>query len=159
MLPRSGHNRRVLPTFAMDCRDWLVHTPSQVGLPDELDGAPLLAALSTAVFSPEAFRSVSAVLTIGVADEDIRTRPVAGARVAARVIETDRAAGSSVRYVLPTPDGQLALMAHFDTSDGADAEIIGRIETLMASFRWIGSRRARRMAPLRRCLALRQSTA
>lgn len=143
----------------MDCRDWLVYIPSQVGLPDELDGAPLLAALSTAVFSPEVFRSVSAVLTIGDAAEDIGTRPVAGAHVAARVIETDRAAKTSVRYVLPTPNGQLALMAHFYTPDGADAEIIGRIETLMASFRWIGSRRARRMAPVKRCLGLRQSTA
>ena len=40
----------VLPAFEMDCRDWLVVTPTTDGLPEEVGGAPLLAVLSTAVF-------------------------------------------------------------------------------------------------------------
>ncbi len=40
------------------------------------------------------------------------------------------------RYVLPTPDGQLALLAEFTVTGRADAEINRRVEALMASFRW-----------------------
>ena len=59
----------VLPAFAMDCRDWLVITPTQAGLPDEVAGAPLLAVLSTAVLGADSFRSASAVLTVGLLDD------------------------------------------------------------------------------------------
>ena len=38
-----------LPAFQMDCRDWLIITPSETGLPDEVAGTPLLAVLSTVV--------------------------------------------------------------------------------------------------------------
>jgi hypothetical protein len=38
--------------------------------------------------------------------------------------------------VLPTPEGNLALLAEFAMIDGADAEVAARIEALMASFRW-----------------------
>jgi hypothetical protein len=127
----------VLPAFAMDCRDWLVVTPTQAGLPDEVAGAPLLAVLSTAVLGATSFRSASAVLTVGLLDADIPTRPVAGGSVAAELLDADEPS-DSVRYVLPTPDGQLALLAEFTTPDGADAEVIERIEALMASFRWAG---------------------
>ncbi|MDP9115893.1 MAG: hypothetical protein M3O28_01220, partial [Actinomycetota bacterium] len=41
-----------------------------------------------------------------------------------------------LRYVLPTPDRQLALLAEFTTPDGADDEVVERVESLMASFRW-----------------------
>ena len=47
----------VLPAFEMDCRDWLVVTPSPDGLPEEVGGAPLLAVLSTAVFDETNFQS------------------------------------------------------------------------------------------------------
>ncbi len=59
-----------LPAFQMDCRDWLVMTPGETGLPDEVAGAPLLAVLSSAVVGVDDFRSVSAVLTLGLLDED-----------------------------------------------------------------------------------------
>ena len=42
----------------------------------------------------------------------------------------------SARYILPTPDGQLALLAEFTVTGSADVEIRARIEALMASFRW-----------------------
>jgi len=69
-----------LPAFQMDCRDWLVITPEETGLPDEVGGTPLLAVLSTAVIDVEDFRSVSAVLTLGLLDEGSRpvSRWVAG---------------------------------------------------------------------------------
>lgn len=125
----------VLPSFAMDCRDWLVITPTQAGLPDEVAGAPLLAVLSTAVLGAHTFRSASAVLTVALLDSDIATRPVAGSAVAAELIDVDDAS-DTLRYVLPTPDGQLALVAEFTTPDGADPDVVDRIEALMASFRW-----------------------
>src|ERR1700739_2615342 len=59
-----------LPAFALDCRDWWVITPSESGLPDEVAGAPLLAVLSTVVLDSDDFRSVSAVLTVGLLDDD-----------------------------------------------------------------------------------------
>ena len=56
-------NEIALPAFQMDCRDWLVITPSESGLPEEVAGTPLLAVLSTVVLDSSDFRSVSAVLT------------------------------------------------------------------------------------------------
>jgi hypothetical protein len=40
-----------------------------------------------------------------------------------------------VRYLVPSPDGRLALLAEF-TMDGDTVEVRQRIEALMASFRW-----------------------
>lgn len=125
----------VLPAFAMDCRDWLVITPSQAGLPDEVAGAPLLAVLSTAVIGADSFRSASAVLTVGLLDADVMTRRVSGSAVAEELIDVD-AAPDTRRYVLPTPDGQLALVAEFTMPDGADDDVVARIDALMTSFRW-----------------------
>lgn len=127
----------VLPAFAMDCRDWLVITPTQAGLPDEVAGAPLLAVLSTVVLGEDSFRSASAVLTVGLLDSEIPTRAVAGGSVAAELLDGDEPS-DSLRYVLPTPDGQLALLAEFTTPDGVHPEVVERIESLMASFRWAG---------------------
>ncbi|HEY2166880.1 MAG TPA: hypothetical protein VGH01_06915 [Jatrophihabitantaceae bacterium] len=127
----------VLPAFAMDCRDWLVITPSQAGLPEEVGGAPLLAVLSTAVVGTDDLRSASGVLTVGLLDADIPTKPVPGSAVALELVEDDWSrAEDSHRYLLPAPEGQLALVAEFSTPDGTDAEVVERIEALMASFHW-----------------------
>jgi hypothetical protein len=40
-----------------------------------------------------------------------------------------------VRYLVPSPDGRLALLAEFSI-DGDGFEVRRRIEALMASFRW-----------------------
>jgi hypothetical protein len=40
----------------------------------------------------------------------------------------------SVRYLVPSPDGRLALLAEFSIDGGG--EVRQRIEALMASFRW-----------------------
>ena len=79
----------VLPAFAMDCRDWLVITPSQAGLPEEVGGAPLLAVLSTAVVGPDDLRSASGVLTVGLLDADVADQPVPGSAVALELVEDD----------------------------------------------------------------------
>jgi len=125
----------VLPAFQMDCRDWLVVTPGEAGIPEEIAGAPLLALLSTAVIGPGDWSSASAVLTVGLLDEDAPPAvPPAFDCVAAEVVDTE-ADDRSVRYLVPSPDCRLALLAEF-TMDGDTVEVRQRIEALMASFRW-----------------------
>ncbi|MEP6599759.1 MAG: hypothetical protein ABJB98_09990 [Actinomycetota bacterium] len=123
----------VLPAFEMDCRDWLVATPNDVGLPDELGGAPLLAVLSTAVFGPDEFRCASAVLTIGLLDDDDLLSCDEGAVAAAQLVHGD---AGSICYLARCPDGDLALLAEFTGDGGDDPALRQRIDTLMASFRW-----------------------
>ena len=141
----------VLPAFEMDCRDWLVATPEEAGLPEDVEGAPLLAVLSSAVVDEGDLQSVSAVITVGLLDEDAPLAvPLHDDCVAAEVVEgfEDTEDDVAVRYIVPAPDGQLALLAEFSvrTSAGVragrggnvptDPELSRRIEALMASFRW-----------------------
>ena len=125
----------VLPAFEMNCRDWLVLTPESAGLPDEVGGAPLLAVLSTAVIGADDIKPASGVLTVGLMDSDVPLRLVAEGAVAGELVDGE-APPDCVRYVLPTPEGDLALLAEFAMTDGADEEVEQRIEALMASFRW-----------------------
>ena len=126
----------VLPAFEMDCRDWLVVTPAEAGLPDEVAGAPILVMLSTLVIGDDSLREASGVLTIGLLDDDTPpTRPVAQDSVAAELLDMDGPTDSR-QYVLAAPDGNLALLAEFSMPDGSEGEIVRRIESLMTSFRW-----------------------
>lgn len=126
----------VLPTFAMDCRDWLVVTPEQAGLPEEVGGAPLLAVLSTVLVDDGEFRPASGVLTVGLLDSALPdSTPVPGAQVACRLLDSDEDRRVR-RYLMPAPDRRLAMLAEFTLPDGPDAELIERVEALMASFRW-----------------------
>jgi hypothetical protein len=125
----------VLPAFEMDCRDWLVVTPAEAGLPDEVAGAPLLVVLSTLVIGDETVREASGVVTVGLLDDEIPvTRPVAIGCVAEELIDDEPS--DALQYVLAAPDGQLALLAEFSMPDGIDDEVVDRIESLMKSFRW-----------------------
>ena len=141
----------VLPAFEMDCRDWLVATPDEAGLPDEVEGAPLLAVLSSAVVDEGDLQSVSAVITVGLLDDDAPLAvPLHDDCVAAEVVDgfEDSDDDVAVRYIVPAPDGQLALLAEFSVRTGAgvstgphsriptDPELSRRIEALMSSFRW-----------------------
>ncbi|HZY77438.1 MAG TPA: hypothetical protein VFE40_14055 [Jatrophihabitantaceae bacterium] len=129
-------NDLVLPAFHMDCRDWLVVTPAEAGLPDEVGGAPLLAVLSTVVLDEDAFVPASCVITVGLLDEDVPpSRQVAPDSVAAELLDDDDET-DSVRYLLPAPDQRLALLAEFTLSEGTSPQAVDRIESLMASFRW-----------------------
>jgi hypothetical protein len=94
-------NDLVLPVFAMDCRDWLVTTPGESGLPDEIAGAPLLAVLSTVVVTDGEFRTAGGVLTVGLLDAGRPASPRCG-RVAERIEDTGEDAHFR-RYLLPAP--------------------------------------------------------
>ncbi len=125
-----------LPSFAMDCRLWLVIMPEDAGMLDEVDGAPILAVLSTAVIGHDSFRPASGVLTVGLLDEDVAVsaRALGGETPAAELIDADES--DCLRFVLPVPGGGLALLAEFNLPDGPDPEVIDRVNSLMRSFRW-----------------------
>ena len=54
--------------------------------------------------------------------------------MAAELVEDEP--GSTLRYVLPTPEGSLALLAEFTAPEGFDGEVRDRVDALMKSFRW-----------------------
>lgn len=127
----------VLPAFEMDCRDWLVVSPADVGMPDDVSGAPLLAVLSTVVID-EDLQEATGALTVGLIDDDeeLDTRAVAPGSAAHELFDIDAAPGVR-RYVMPAPNGQrLALLAEFVVCDDFEGELEQRVERLMQSFRW-----------------------
>lgn len=125
----------VLPDFEMNCQDWVVVTPEESGLPDELCGAPLLAVLSTVVIGRDSFTPASGVVTVGLPDDEVAVRPLTDDSIAALLVDGE-SADTEMRYVVPTPDGKLALLVEFELPDGPEAEIVDRVESLMRSFRW-----------------------
>src|SRR5690348_1225329 len=110
----------VLPSFEMDCRDWLVATPEESGIPEEVDGAPLLAVLSTAVIDADGLRPASGVLTVGLMDDDVQAVRTFDADCPAAEIVDDYYDADVLRFVLPAPNGPLALLAEFTLPDGRD---------------------------------------
>jgi hypothetical protein len=125
-----------IPSFELDCRDWIVVTPEDAGLPDEVAGSPLLAMLSTVVLGADSFTPASGILTVGLVDDETpAVRPVSGSDVAAELVDPDTD-DFGMRFVLPTPNGQLALLAEFPMPAGRDPEVVERVEELMRSFRW-----------------------
>jgi hypothetical protein len=129
----------VLPAFEMDCRDWMVVSPRDAGLPEEVADAPLLAVLSTVVIDDDV-REATGALTVGIIEdeEDLDVRPVDPASPAQELLDQDQLPGTR-RFVMPAPNRQLALLAEFVVQDDAgrsDVELELRVEKLMASFRW-----------------------
>ncbi len=120
-----------LPAFELDCRDWLVAEPVEVGLPEEVAGAPVVAVLSTAVMERDELHSVGAVLSLGLLDDDVSEF----ADGISRLVDTEGDA-RLVRYVVPAPGGQLGLLAEFTLDEAAGPTLRARVEALMASFRW-----------------------
>jgi hypothetical protein len=127
----------VLPAFEMDCRDWLVLSPVDAGLPEEVAGSPLLAVLSTVIIDDDLVEATGA-LTIGLMDdEDLETREVAPGAAALELIDADDAPAGTRRFVMPSPNGvPLALLAEFVVADDKTHELAQRVERLMESFRW-----------------------
>jgi len=123
-----------LPNFEMNCADWLIVTPEESGLPDEIGGAPLLAVLSTVVIDEDRFSPASGVLTIGLADAAVISRPLPNS-VAEQLLDGDDG-GTEMRYMVPSPDGRLALLMEFALPEGPEAQVVDRVESLMRSFRW-----------------------
>ena len=129
----------VLPTFSMDCRDWLVVSPAEVGLSDEIAGAPLVAVLSTVVLGDGEFREASCVLSVGLMDDDLpATREVAAGSVAAELIDAEDSERPPATCCRPRTV-QLVLLAEFTMPGGEARDVRARIEALMASFHWIAA--------------------
>ena len=122
----------------MDCREWMVVSPNEAGLPDDVAGAPLLAVLSTAIIDDD-IREATGALTVGLIDdeEDLDVRQVAPGAAAHELLDSDSTPGTR-RYVMPAPgEHNLALLAEFVLSRGeSEAELGQRVEALMTSFRW-----------------------
>jgi hypothetical protein len=123
-----------LPAFELDCRDWLIATPDDGSVPEEIGGAPVVAVLSTAMIGSDCLTAASAVLSIGLLDEPVESVKLNEDSPVAELIDVDVSVGSA-RYVVPAPDGQLALLAEF-TGGPHCGELLQRFEQLMASFRW-----------------------
>jgi hypothetical protein len=123
-----------LPSFELDCRDWLVADPAESGLPEEVAGAPVLAVLSTAIVERGQLYSVGAVLSLGLFDNEGRAEAPDGIHQ----LDDADSDGRLVRYVVPAPGSQLGLLAEFTLDDFSGSELRARIEALMASFRWAG---------------------
>lgn len=125
-----------IPSFELNCRDWIVVTPEDAGVPDEVAGSPLLAMLSTVVLSENTFAPASGVLTVGLVDDETpAARQVCGSDVAVELVDPDTQE-FGMRFVLPTPNGRLALLAEFPMPNGREPEVVERVEELIRSFRW-----------------------
>ncbi len=126
----------VLPSFEMDCRAWMVVSPNEAGLPEDVAGAPLLAVLSTMVIDEDIVEATGA-LTVGLIDDDepLEVREVAPGAVARELLDEDQTPGTR-RYVMQAPGQRLALLAEFVLQTDLDDELERRVEALMTSFRW-----------------------
>jgi hypothetical protein len=123
-----------LPAFELDCRDWLIATPQDGSVPEEIGGTPVVAVLSTAVIGEEDILPASAILSVGLLDEPVDCAQLDADSPVAELLDFDEAIGAA-RYVVPAPDGKLALLAEF-SSGYACPDLLSRFEQLMASFRW-----------------------
>jgi hypothetical protein len=136
----SDKSDLVLPAFELDCREWMVVSPSEAGLPEDVNGAPLLAVLSTMVIEDD-IREATGALTVGLLDDDgIDARPVTPGAAAQELLDDDSAPRTR-RFVMPSPGtmhqgNQLALLAEFVLEHDTDDELDRRVEALMSSFRW-----------------------
>jgi hypothetical protein len=120
----------VLPAFEMDCREWIVLQPGEAGFPGIDSEDPIVAVLSTAVIAQDELHPLRAVLSLALLEEE-GSAAVSGSQ--AQVIDYGE---RMVVYLLPTPDGRLALLAEFTLAPMPSPESGRRIEALMDSFRW-----------------------
>jgi len=125
-----------LPAFALDCRQWLVANEADGVLPEDIGDVPVLAVLSTAVVAENVLHSASAVLSLGLMDDDFgRCDPAAAGVPYVHVLHADWAAGHA-RFALPAPDGELVVIAEFSSGPDPLPDLVERFRDLVASFRW-----------------------
>ncbi|HEU5269676.1 MAG TPA: hypothetical protein VFU36_07105 [Jatrophihabitans sp.] len=123
-----------LPAFELDCRDWLIATPQDGSVPEEIGGTPVVAVLSTAMIGEDDIVPASAILSIGLLDEPVDYAQLDPDSPVAELLDFDETIGAA-RYVVSAPDGKLALLAEFTA--GCDCpDLMLRFDQLMASFRW-----------------------
>lgn len=127
-----------LPTFALDCQDWLVTTEADGILPEDIDGIPVLAILSTALVEDGDLCSASAVFSLGLMDDEDLDLIADGADLTVPEVyvhETDWAHGHA-RFVVPAPDRSLAVIAEFSSAAAPSPDLVQRFHQLVSSFRW-----------------------
>jgi hypothetical protein len=133
-----------LPTFGLDCREWLVATEAEGLLIEEADGAPVVAVLSTAVIEGDELSSAQAVFSLALVDEETlgaaRTTDSDGAHTDVRghdicVLDADWHSGYA-RFAVPVPGGELAIVAEFSSAPDPGTELVNRFYDLVTSFRW-----------------------
>src|SRR4051812_12074876 len=110
----------VLPAFEMDCRDWIVLSPSDAGMPDDVAGSPLLAVLSTIVIDDDVDEAKGA-LSVGLTEgaDELEPCAVAPGGPVRELVGRDATPGTR-RFVIPAPNGHpLALVAEFVLGDSA----------------------------------------
>ena len=124
-----------LPTFGLDCREWLVATEADGLLVEPTDGAPVVAVLSTAVVEDGDLASAQAVFSLALMDEDAGSVEGNASGAAICVLEADWHAGYA-RFAVPAPDGALAIVAEFSSAPDPRRELVDRFYDLVTSFRW-----------------------
>ncbi|MDT4917561.1 MAG: hypothetical protein QOH89_2261 [Pseudonocardiales bacterium] len=127
----------VLPAFEMDCRDWIVLSPGDAGMPEDVAGSPLLAVLSTIVIEDDLLEARGA-LSVGLTEgaDDLETAAVAPGAPAQELVGMDASPGTR-RYVIPAPNNHpLALVAEFVIGEKGSEALLERVHQLMRSFRW-----------------------
>lgn len=137
-----------LPDFELDCREWLVATEAGGDFPDDVDGMPVIAMLSTAVAERSTLHVATAVLGLGLLD-DVRLTPAAtapssgteggedqrhrGADVCVADVHWDN---GHAHYVLPVPGGELVVVAEFRSEPDPPLILVQRFHALLRSLCW-----------------------
>lgn len=127
-----------LPTFALDCQNWLIRSEADSALSEEVDGLPVLAVLSTALIGHGDLESASAIFSLGLMDDtelDLITRS-AGCDVPEVYVHETAWNDGHARFVIPTSDSELAVIAEFSSERDPSPELVERFRDLMSSFRW-----------------------
>ena len=141
-----------LPTFGLDCRDWLVATEADGSLIDDSDEAPVVAILSTAFIHGAELTSARAVLSLALIDDDpstetsgfdptalpdpaVETHTESWAGQDICVLDADWAGGYA-RFAVPVPGGDLAIVAEFTSAPDPSRVLVDRFYDLVTSFRW-----------------------
>lgn len=133
-----------LPTFALDCQNWLITSEltsndADGAVAEDIDGVPVLAVLSTAVIGSSDLEAASAVFSLGLMDADVELELLADTTAAdapeVYIHETAWAEGHA-RFVIPAADGYLAIIAEFCSDLDPSPELVDRFCALVSSFRW-----------------------
>lgn len=127
-----------LPTFALDCQNWLITSEADGGVLEDVDGGPVLAVLSTALIGNRDLESASAVFSLGLMDDtelDLLADSTGSGVPEVFIHETAWSEGHA-RFVIPTTDGYLAVLAEFSSEPNPSPELVERFHHLVSSFRW-----------------------
>ena len=149
-----------LPTFGLDCREWLVATEAEGVLVEESETAPIVAVLSTAGVVGRELVSAQDVFSLALLDDDgshdgasasdahVSDAHVADADVTGVDDDGGQWAGQDIcvleaqwssgyaRFAVPAPGGGLAVVAEFTSAPEPAQELIDRFYDLVTSFHW-----------------------